>query len=95
MENKLYNNKNPRSGLAYFNPNYFEKDALGQVGNASRRFFPGPGIDNYNMSLLKNTKITEGTQLQFRFEAFNVFNHAQFGGDAVRRGISTVGLSVS
>jgi hypothetical protein len=30
------------------------------------------------MSLLKNTKITEGSSLQFRAEAFNVFNHAQF-----------------
>jgi hypothetical protein len=74
----LYTNRNPRSGQRYVNKSYFEKDALGQVGNASRRFFPGPGIDNYNMSLLKNTKITEATQLQFRFETFNTFNHAQF-----------------
>jgi hypothetical protein len=30
------------------------------------------------MALLKNTQITESVQLQFRAEAFNVFNHAQF-----------------
>ena len=43
-----------------------------------RRSFSGPGIDNYDMALLKSTTITETTKLQFRAEAFNVFNHAQF-----------------
>ena len=43
-----------------------------------RRFFPGPGIYNSDMALLKNTRLSETTQLQFRAEAFNVFNHAQF-----------------
>jgi hypothetical protein len=74
----LYNNKNPRSGQAYFTKGYFQKDAIGSIGNASRRFFSGPGLDNYDMSLLKSTKITEGSSLQFRAEAFNIFNHAQF-----------------
>ena len=43
-----------------------------------RRYFSGPGIYNFDMALLKDTKITEGVQAQFRAEAFNVFNHAQF-----------------
>ena len=43
-----------------------------------RRSFSGPGLDNYDMALLKGTTITESTKLQFRVEAFNVFNHAQF-----------------
>jgi hypothetical protein len=74
----LYVNKNPRKGLAYFNPNFFTTEPVGQVGNAMRRYFPGPGIDNYDMALAKSTTITESTKLQFRAEAFNVFNHAQF-----------------
>jgi hypothetical protein len=74
----LYINRNPRSGLAYFNPNYFAEEPLGQVGNAMRRFFPGPGLLNSDMALLKNTKIVRESQLQLRIEAFNVFNHAQF-----------------
>ncbi len=74
----LYGNRNPRKGLAYFNPNYFVPETIGQVGNAMRRSFSGPGIDNYDMALLKNTTITENTKLQFRAEAFNVFNHTQF-----------------
>jgi hypothetical protein len=75
----LFGNKNPRKGLAYFSPNnYFVPEPIGQVGNAMRRSFSGPGIDNYDMALLKSTAITESTKLQFRAEAFNVFNHAQF-----------------
>jgi Carboxypeptidase regulatory-like domain len=76
----LYVNRNPRNsaGQPYFNPNYFVTEPVGQVGNAMRRFFTGPGINNFDMALLKDTKITESMQLQFRAEAFNIFNHAQF-----------------
>jgi len=74
----LYENKNPRKGLPYFTPGFFTYEPVGQVGNAMRRYFSGPGIDNYDMALLKSTTITESTKLQFRAEAFNVFNHAQF-----------------
>jgi hypothetical protein len=71
-------NRNPRSGLPYFDPNDFSPEALGQLGTANRRFFHGPGINNFDMALLKDTHITESKVLQFRFEFFNVFNHAQF-----------------
>ncbi len=74
----LFVNKNPRKGLPYFNPDHFVSESLGHVGNAMRRYFSGPGIDNYDMALAKNTTITESTKLQFRAEAFNVFNHTQF-----------------
>jgi len=76
----LFVNRNPRNqgGQPYFDPNYFVAEPLGQVGNVMRRFFIGPGINNFDMALLKDTQITESTQLQFRAEAFNIFNHAQF-----------------
>jgi hypothetical protein len=75
---RLFINRNPRSGQPYFNPNYFAPEDLGTVGNAMRRFFSGPGINNFDMALLKDTRITESVSAQFRAEAFNVFNHAQF-----------------
>jgi len=74
----LYVDHNPRHGNAYFNPNYFTYEPVGQIGDVMRRFFTGPGINNFTLALLKNTKITESKELQFRAEAFNLFNHAQF-----------------
>src|ERR1700728_802018 len=73
-------NSNPRNGDSYFNTSLFSLQPLGDPGNAKRRFFSGPGIDNYDMALLKSVPLTESKSLQFRFEGFNVFNHAQFYG---------------
>jgi hypothetical protein len=75
---KILNNTNPRSGQPYFNVNLFTAEPLGTIGNAPRRFFHGPGLNNWDMALLKNTKITEAKSLEFRFEVFNIWNHAQF-----------------
>jgi hypothetical protein len=76
----VLNNTNPRSGQPYFNPSAFGLEPLGQIGDARRRFFHGPGINNFNMALLKSTKFAESKELEFRVEAFNLFNHTQFGG---------------
>jgi hypothetical protein len=73
-------NHNPRNGQPYFNTSQFSENALGTPGTARRRFFSGPGLNNYDMALLKNLRLTESKSLQFRVEAFNVFNHAQFFG---------------
>ncbi len=83
-------NHNPRNGLQYFNAALFSDNALGTPGNASRRYFHGPGMENFDMALVKNLRLTESTALQFRIEAFNVFNHAQFfGPQAVDGNISS------
>lgn len=53
---------------------------LGVTGNAKRRFFHGPGMNQWDIGVHKSTHITERTALEFRAELFNVFNHAQFTG---------------
>ena len=73
-------NSNPRNGQPYFNTAAFPENALGTPGNAKRRFFYGPGMNNFDMALLKNVRLTEAKSLQLRIEGFNVFNHAQFFG---------------
>ena len=73
-------NHNPRNGRSYFNTAQFSENALGTPGTAKRRFFYGPGMDNYDIALLKNVRLTESKSLQFRLEGFNIFNHAQFFG---------------
>ena len=55
-------------------------EPLGQFGNVPPEFFTGPGTLNSDVALIKDTRIHESMSLQLRAEAFNVFNHAQFGG---------------
>jgi len=73
-------NHNPRNGQAYFNTSLFSQNALGTPGSAKRRFFSGPGMNNFDMALLKTVGLSESKYLQLRIEAFNIFNHAQFFG---------------
>jgi hypothetical protein len=47
-------------------------------GNSGVGIISGPGQLNFDMALIKDTKLWEGGTLQFRTEFFNVFNHAQF-----------------
>jgi hypothetical protein len=82
-------NSNPRNGQPYFNTSLFglpaDNPAAGNTlynteGNSGRRFFSGPGINNFDLTLQKNVKLTESKSLEFRLDAFNAFNHAQFYG---------------
>src|ERR1035438_6185484 len=52
---------NPRSSTTrtYFNASQFSLQPLGTFGNANRRFFHGPGLDNWDMALHKSTQIHE------------------------------------
>ena len=71
---------NPRNSSShyYFNPTAFASSAIGAEGDARRRFFHGPGVNNFDTALVKDTKLSELFNLQFRAEWFNVFNHTQF-----------------
>lgn len=69
----------PRNGRAYFNTSLFSIGP-GSSGTSPRRFFYGPGMDNWDMALLKVTHLTESKVLELRVETFNTFNNAQFFG---------------
>jgi hypothetical protein len=62
----------------YFSKGGFRSGPLGGFGNANRRFFHGPGFNNWDFALHKTTRLRERMSLQFRAEFFNIFNHAQF-----------------
>ena len=51
---------------------------LGCVGNLGRNTFVGPGYWAADTSIFKTFRISDRFQLQFRAEAFNVFNHTNF-----------------
>ena len=96
LPGKLAVNTNPRNGRPAFNTALFPSDVtpyLGQIGNAPRRFFYGPGLANFDVALQKELAITERNRLQVRAEVFNVVNHAQFfGAAAVNGNISSAGF---
>jgi hypothetical protein len=62
----------------------FERNSARQLGSNIRTFpsrFSGiraDGPNNWDMSVIKNTRLSERTQLQFRAEAINALNHPQF-----------------
>ncbi|HYM75155.1 MAG TPA: carboxypeptidase regulatory-like domain-containing protein [Candidatus Dormibacteraeota bacterium] len=65
-------------GPLLYNPGAFAAPRGLTFGNAGRNFLNNPNRLNFDMTLLKNFKVTEGSNLEFRAEAFNVFNHTQF-----------------
>jgi hypothetical protein len=95
----LHLNHNPRTdGHNYFSSDVFRMNPLGTPGTAKRRFFYGPGAENFDTALAKNLPITESKAILFRIEAFNVFNHAQFFGPSSvdgNIGDTTFGQAVS
>jgi len=64
--------------LQWFNTAAFAFPAPGTFGNAGRNILEGPGFQSVNASLVKNTALSERVNLQFRAEAFNLFNHPNF-----------------
>ncbi len=65
----------PTGVIQWFNPACYEPQAPGFLGNVRRNSVPGPGALNLDLSIIKNTKLTEKLNMQFRAEAFNVMNH--------------------
>jgi hypothetical protein len=89
---------NPRGGRAVFDASQLTLPALGTMGDARRRFFSGPGLEDVDATLSKTIHLSDSQNLEFRAEAFNLFNHAQFFGAAAVEGnisSSTFGDAVS
>jgi hypothetical protein len=89
---------NPRHGAAVFDASQLTLPAPGTMGSARRRFFSGPGLENLDAILSKTAQLRDGHTLEFRAEAFNLFNHAQFFGPASVEGniaSATFGQAVS
>jgi hypothetical protein len=76
---KPFQTINPRGASnLFFDPSTFQPQALGTIGSAPRSVCCGPGINNFDVGVHKETQLTEQTRLEFRGEFFNFVNHAQF-----------------
>jgi hypothetical protein len=62
----------------WFNTSAFALPSFGSFGNAGRNILAGPGLATVNASLLKDTRLSEAMNLQFRLEAFNLFDRVNF-----------------
>lgn len=76
------------------NPAAFAIPAAGTFGDAGRNILRNPGLEQFDLSLLKNTRVTERITAQFRAEFFNALNHANFASPAASgNNLLTVGPS--
>jgi len=67
-----------KPNLPAFNTSLFTQETLGTLGDCPLASFSGPGFVNFDMALLKVVRIKESKALEFRWEAYNVFNSPQF-----------------
>ena len=83
----------PRSQLVtqYFSTNAFAFPGDGVLGNTPRAFLEGPGLANFDVSLLKSFAISEHKSFELRGEFFNAFNRPNFGLPAASRGAANFG----
>jgi hypothetical protein len=72
------NIRNQPTLFPYFRTQDFAAAPTGNVGNGGRGTISGPGLNNWDLGLMKNTPINERVMTQLRAEFFNIFNHAQF-----------------
>ncbi len=79
----------------YFNPAYFVPNAVGTFGNTGRNILRGPGFVDTDFGLIKDTRVTEHTTVQFRAEFFNLFNNVNFGQPDNSVADSTIGQITS
>lgn len=64
---------------AWFDPTAFALQPAGTLGASGRGAFVGPNLRTVDLSLMKNFRIAERANVQFRAEAFNLLNRANFG----------------
>ncbi|HXP89206.1 MAG TPA: carboxypeptidase regulatory-like domain-containing protein [Bryobacteraceae bacterium] len=85
------NSSAPHTVAQWFNTACFADVPKGQVrpGNSTRYPIRGPGFERWDVSAIKNFKVTERVRFQFRGEFFNIFNHTNFQGVASTLGTTT------
>ncbi|HEV2523159.1 MAG TPA: carboxypeptidase regulatory-like domain-containing protein [Candidatus Acidoferrales bacterium] len=71
-------NQGPKTPQQWFNTAAFSLPAALTFGNAPRNNIIGPGLVDIDSSLQKEFALNESAKLQFRFDAFNLFNHPNF-----------------
>ncbi len=77
--NQIINQKLPNGSVQWFNPQCYVLQPFGTNGNVGRDTVNGPGLLSLDFGILKDTRISERVNVQFRAEFFNVINHTNLG----------------
>jgi len=73
----------------------YKVPAKGTWGNLARNTLVGPGVNQWDLALLKNVPINENHRISFRAEFFNVFNRPHFGNPGTNISSSSFGRITS
>ena len=93
--NKVGNNSGFHKSLnEWFNTAAFTQPAPNETGNSGRNIITMPGINNWDIGILKDFAFTERFNLQLRLETFNTWNHPQFWPDPINPALAGGGTSV-
>lgn len=65
--------------VQWFNPNCYVVQPFGTLGDVPRNSLIGPGLVDLDFSVIKETKVTEKLNAEFRAEFFNIINHTNLG----------------
>jgi hypothetical protein len=100
---RICNGAGPQTVAEWFNTSCFTTDALSQAlangtprwGNSGRNILVGPGLQQWDVSVIKRNQITERVGIEFRAEFFDLFNHPNFGPPGATIATSSAGLLTS
>ena len=90
-KSNVVSSKGQVTGIQWVDVSAFKAPAAGQWGNLPFDALRGPGRNNWNLSLFKRFTFSEsrGSAFEFRVDAFNAWNHTQFGGAGQNGGFHT------
>lgn len=69
----------PSGNRGFINASAYGLPARGLYGNAPRNSARGPGLLQFDMSLVRKIRVSESNSLDFRLDVFNIFNRSQYG----------------
>jgi len=78
----------------WFNTASFSQPLAGVFGNSGRNMLREPGINNWDMGVVKTAAISERVKFELRLETFNTFNHTQWGVDPNAAGVGPGSSSI-
>ena len=76
--------------LTWFNPAAFTSNSPGVWGDVPKGYLVGPSFWNADAAFSRNINMAKGHRVEIRVEAFNIFNHANWGNPGITQGSTSL-----